>query len=262
MNDQGSERIHVATGSLQSLPEFPSAIFFYLRHMKNIIVSCLCTIVALSHIAAQFGGPDFIGGLESLGSVNNNILMGMPGASERSESLRGTPNVFKDWMNGMIYLKDGNQYASNAAFNVDCITGAGIIILTPSGDALDVRESLVSELRIEEAGRTHTFRPVPAKILSGRDAGLWVVEVLHEDGNDALYKRHVKLLRMSNQSSTYNTEGRHYSYADENEYYLQLNNKVTRIRLNASDLKKSAPHIAAKIKGRITEDSLVDALRK
>ncbi len=196
----------------------------------------------------------------ALASIGSAISSGSPGISERTIDIKGSPYVFEKWLPGKIVLRDGRILSREAAFNVDATLGGGIVVLLPNGDAVDVLEVLVQELELSSEKSTHVFRPFKSFYIAGKEMDTWVMEVLHEDSTSVFLKRHLKYMRNADYGEAYSAERTYHEYIDEVEYYLVLEGTYSKIRLKKSSIESVSPEIARRIKGAITEESLVKAL--
>jgi hypothetical protein len=198
----------------------------------------------------------------ALAGIGNAISVGSPGFTKRTEDVRGTPYLFEKWLPGKVLLKDGRILSRDAAFNVDASAGGGIVVLLPNGDAVDVLEVLVEEMEIVSETQNHVFRPFKSFYITGKEMSTWLMEVLYEDSTSVFLKRHSKYIRNADYGGAYSAERRYHEYIDEVEYYLGLAGKYSKIRLKKNSIQSVSPELADSINGPVSEESLVEALKK
>jgi hypothetical protein len=227
----------------------------------TILLCATFTLTLLLDAALAQLAPSPDPGGSPLGDISNAITPGDPRFGSTID-VKGTPFVYEDWLDGTITLRDGKQFAFPRAFNVDALGAGGFLYLPSNGEPVDLTESLVRELQLVSASGSHVFRPVQSASLAGRNSGLWVVEVLHEIDAMGFYKRHAKAIRMTEGSSTYTIEPRSYQYITELEYYIRTGQDFTRIRLNKASIKAVSPQLAGKIKGAVSESSVIEAMKR
>lgn len=236
-----------------------------LQAMKKThqIVFALFLLAPFTVICQQETSPAFSVDQKNrvLGSIGNPIGASTPGFNRRTEDIKGTPYVFENWMDGKVLLKDGQEISGQGAFNVDALDHGGVLVLLPNGDIVDARESLINELQVTDAGKVRTFRPIKSSKLSGKDAGVWVVEVIYETDVFSFIKRHYKYIRHADNRGPYTAERDYHEYISEAEYYLGKNDNYTRIKLHKSSIEEVDKTLGSKLKGGITEEELVEAMK-
>jgi hypothetical protein len=198
----------------------------------------------------------------ALASIGNTISVGSPVYTESAKEVRGSPYLFEKWLPGQVLLKDGRILSRDAAFNVDASAGGGIVVLLPNGDAVDVLEGLVEEVEIVSETQKHIFRPFKSFYITGKEMSTWLMEVLYEDSTSVFLKRHSKYIRNADYGGAYSADRRYHEYIDEVDYYLGLAGKYSKIRLKKNSIQSISPELADSINGPVSEESLVEALKK
>jgi hypothetical protein len=223
-----------------------------------LFVLILFTQVMISQETSSFSVDNYNRVVSSIGVTFNPAS---PGFSAYNEDILGTPYIFDDVMPGKIKLRDGNELSAEVAFNIHAVGNGGFVVFLPNGNAVDVRESLVSELQISNEGKFQIFKPVESSEIIENSTGIWVVEILYEDDEIVFMKRQTKYIRTADDRGPYSAQRKYHEYLNEIEYYLGMNSAYSKIRLNKNSIESVVPELKGKLKGAVTETSLVETLK-
>lgn len=222
----------------------------------------LCSLIIVT-FAYGLNGQS-MPGLESdvniLTLISNRIHRNADQTTIHGVEVKGTPYVLDDWTPGIIALEDGRALAEDIGMNIDATQGGGLFVLMPNGDAVGVRVEMIGEVRVRSPRGDRIFKAFDARLLNSKESGLWLAEVLFENKRVALLKRHSKLLREPDYRGAYSSGVRYYQYVEESTYFIRIHNEYTAIRLSKGSIKSVSREIAERLKGKVTEQMLIEAL--
>jgi hypothetical protein len=200
--------------------------------------------------------------MQSLVGLGNAVTLHTQGIGGNAGELLGSPNLYDQWLSGTVFLKDGKSVQRDSAFNINAADWGGLNILLPNGDAIDVRESLISRTVIQAEDGEHIYKPFPAHLFDEKLQGDWLLRVLFEKDEIVFLRHERKTLREADFTGPYASGRRYHEYIVEVSYYIGVDDVLTKVRLRKSVIADVLPDVAAQIKGVIDEASIVFALNK
>lgn len=188
--------------------------------MKNILFLLL---VAGAYTASGQSTGANTGSIPSTNRVFFTTSEGRPISSLKySGIISGSPYFSETWMKGTISANGGTEYA-NVLIRIDLVENI-VIYLGPNNMELTpgVPTTKVSLL---DTLTNKTYRFVNSSSIGDNSEGIWYQELV--PGKATLYKQFVKTI---SDASSYGTAASERSVRTEVKYYVQINNKVTKLK--------------------------------